>query len=92
MLAGLETELLYSRPDESLTLFNWVLGLLVEEGAVWLVTSLGLSLPVAGSHLPLLGPDVHVTVYAVLLGTVSLLRSNTQWPELSPSTLLLTFQ
>ena len=56
------------------TLLHRVLGLLVEEGTVRLGAALRLSLPEAGSHIPLLAADIHVTVDTVILRTLPLLQ------------------
>ena len=57
-----------------ITLLHRVLGLLVEEGTVRLGAALRLSLPEAGSHVPLLAADIHVTVDTVILRTLPLLQ------------------
>ena len=59
------------------TLLHRVLGLLVEEDTVRLGAALRLSLPEAGSHIPLLAADIHVTVDTVILRTFPLLQQET---------------
>ena len=59
-----------------LTLLDWVFGLLVQEGTVGLGAALGLTLPVAGSHIPLSAAQVHVTVDTGILRALSLLPVN----------------
>ena len=49
------------------------LGLLMQEGAVGLRAALRLILPVTRGHIPLLGPNLHVSEDAVVLGAVTLL-------------------
>ena len=56
-----------------LTLLHWVFGLLVQEGTVGLGAALRLTLPVAGSHIPLSAAQVHVTVDTGILRALSLL-------------------
>ena len=54
-------------------LLYWVLGLLMQKGAVGLRASLGLSFPVTGGYISLLGPNLQVSEDAVILGAVTLL-------------------
>ena len=56
------------------TLLHRVLGLLVEEGTVGLGAALGLALPVAGSHVPLLPTNIQVAVNTVVLRTIPILQ------------------
>ena len=57
-----------------ITLLHRVLGLLVEEGTVRLGAALGLTLPVAGSHVPLLATNIQVAVNTVVLRTLTILQ------------------
>ena len=53
---------------------EFCLGLLMQKRAVGFRAALGLTLPVAGGHIPLLGPNLHVSEDAVVLGAVTLLQ------------------
>ena len=60
-----------------ITLLHRVLRLLVQKGTVRFGAALGLTLPVAGDHVPLLTTNIHVSVNTVVLCTLPILEHTT---------------